>query len=459
MKQSLNFNLFLVLLLTACTSTTATPIVSTVTRIPLQPTLTETATPIPSETPIPPLEKQSATQESVAQFANAMQKAGINITVEQILEQGLLIQTIVGTDGKQYEIASTQDGYPLMIKAEGTWEKFTLRHSSIPTSAYLNIDIPKPIDKVFMENYTATFLNWDIQWAPTEPQEGKVNFDANQTPDINGQLRSRYIHLPKLLKIMDEENLSFIGQSFFWPRFYPDWVKNINPQSKDDIKRIMQNRISALNNEFGDRKGVWIVSNEFAPQNYVDTPNGVPDILLKALGPEYVDMAFEMARDTFPEGNKFITNASLNERRSGSFYPVSKKLGDRLKSKGLIDGLGVQMHLFGDVPISKDELITTMKSYQLPIYITEFDINMKNVKGTQQERLLKQAEMYKTVIDACLESEVCVHIGFMDVGDINSWYVQDGQTNSDPTLFDNNINPKIAYYYVLKSLVEHGAIK
>jgi hypothetical protein len=142
MKKVLNFVLILSFLLTACSSATETPPASTVTPIHLEPTLTETLTPVPSETPIPPLEEQSVTQESIAQFANAMQKAGINITAEQILQQGLQIQTVTGVDGKQYEIvfahldpdpnkqSETFEGnFPLMVKNDkGEWEYTTFRN-------------------------------------------------------------------------------------------------------------------------------------------------------------------------------------------------------------------------------------------------------------------------------------------------------------------------------------------
>lgn len=116
-------------------------VIPTLTFIPIPPTLKLAPSAIPTETPILPLESQPITQESVSQFISAMQKAGINITAEQILQQGLLIQTITGTDGKQYEIAithidpdPTQKGeslegdYPLMIKLEeGKWEELTAK--------------------------------------------------------------------------------------------------------------------------------------------------------------------------------------------------------------------------------------------------------------------------------------------------------------------------------------------
>ena len=44
----------------------------------------------------------------------------------------------------------------------------------------------------------------------------------------------------------------------------------------------------------------------------------------------------------------------------------------------LIDALGI-------IP-SKQELIDAMKSYGLPIYITELDIDLRDVSGTNMER-------------------------------------------------------------------------
>jgi hypothetical protein len=142
MKRILKFTLILSFLLTACSSTTRTPFVITVTPTSLKPTLTEMTTAIPSETPFLPLEKQSVTQESVSQFAIAMQKAGININAEQILRQGLKIQTVIGVGGKQHEIVFThldpdpskqgetfEGDYPLLIKSDkGEWEFTTFKN-------------------------------------------------------------------------------------------------------------------------------------------------------------------------------------------------------------------------------------------------------------------------------------------------------------------------------------------
>jgi hypothetical protein len=99
------------------------------TEAPTKTVVPPTATPKPTETstPVPPLEKQPATIAAVTEFANAMKSAGVATTAEQILQKGLTTEEIVGKDGSKYQIASTQDGYPLMIKGEGgVWREVLL---------------------------------------------------------------------------------------------------------------------------------------------------------------------------------------------------------------------------------------------------------------------------------------------------------------------------------------------
>jgi hypothetical protein len=99
---------------------------------------TETVIPTSAFTPIPPtiepsptvelsLEQQSATIEAAELLAIAISQTGTSITYEQILQQGLTVIQKEGFDPAdttgmkkiKYEIAYTQDNFPLMIKMEG----------------------------------------------------------------------------------------------------------------------------------------------------------------------------------------------------------------------------------------------------------------------------------------------------------------------------------------------------
>ena len=104
----------------------------------------------------------------------------------------------------------------------------------------------------------------------------------------------------------------------------------------------------------------------------------------------------------------------------------------------------------------KDDLIRTLRAYGVPVYVTEMDVDISSLSGPQESRMLRQAEMYKNVIDAVLASDVCRSISFWGIGDKFSWpETSVGHENGDPTLFDDSLKPKPAYYAVRSALFEH----
>jgi GH35 family endo-1,4-beta-xylanase len=114
------------------------------------------------------------------------------------------------------------------------------------------------------------------------------------------------------------------------------------------------------------------------------------------------------------------------------------------------------MHIQAVSPPSKDDLIRTMQSYGLPIYVTEIDVDLTGVPGTQKERFDLQAKLYSEALEACLESGVCDSFSFWDIGDHTSWLVVYGnKPNADATIFDKNFKPKPAYFALLEVLSEH----
>jgi endo-1,4-beta-xylanase len=185
------------------------------------------------------------------------------------------------------------------------------------------------------------------------------------------------------------------------------------------------------------------------------------DFFKDKIGEEYVDIAFQAARKAAPSA-VLIYNDYANHvfppRWDGTRYKLTKKTVDRLKSKGLIDGVGLQMHLDGSSPPSKQELIATMRSCGVPVYITEFDVNMRNVSGTAEERNRIQTEIYRDVTEAAIESGVCRGIIDFQLGDKFSFFenvtTSGGYSeNADPTPFDDDLNPKPAFFAQRKAFL------
>jgi endo-1,4-beta-xylanase len=135
---------------------------------------------------------------------------------------------------------------------------------------------------------------------------------------------------------------------------------------------------------------------------------------------------------------------------------TTREAVNRLKSKGLISGnsgVGLHMHLDAADPPDKADVINTMRGYGVPVYITELDVNLRNVSGSPEQRYATQAKIFREAVEACLESGVCRSITFWDIGDKYSWIETDKGYSKyspvgDPTPFDDDLQPKPAYFAV-----------
>jgi len=179
------------------------------------------------------------------------------------------------------------------------------------------------------------------------------------------------------------------------------------------------------------------------------------DIFRRVIGDDYVDIAFQTARETDPSAiliyNDFNNHSPVGNYPDGERTQLSRYIVQRLKDKGLVDGIGIQMHLDGLRPPNKEEVIATMQSYGLPVYVSEFDVNLRRTKGSQEQRFELQAEIYKNMLEACLESTVCNHfVVFQTVDKYSVWETMPTlpfySTSADPTPFDDDLRPKLAYF-------------
>jgi len=226
----------------------------------------------------------------------------------------------------------------------------------------------------------------------------------------------------------------------------PKWLREGN-YSKQEAIDFMKNYIRTVMTRY---KGVikeYIVVNE---------PYRQDDILLKLIGPEYVEIAFQTARETDPNAI-LILNETENHRSGTDSTNRTLNIIRQLKQKGLVDKVGVQMHIgfneWSPVP-TKEDVAQTFKSYGVPVVITEFDYNLSLVGGSQQERFNYQGQVYKDMITAALNPGVCQSIGFWGVGDKDSWYVFAlNMPNSKPNMWDDDYQPKPAYFGVYQALL------
>ncbi len=200
---------------------------------------------------------------------------------------------------------------------------------------------------------------------------------------------------------------------------------------------------------------------------------GHQDELQKVLG-DYTKLAFTTAREANPKAVLLLNNSG-NETPYLASYGRDLIIAEYLHQQGLLDGMGLQMHIMQfDTHIpTYGEILTTILRYKnvgIPVYITELDVNLQNITGSDGQlrwagiapasvnpstnrRFLIQAKIYENIIKAALDSDNVMLISFFSTADRSNWYREAfGWEKADSTLFDNNLAPKPAYYVLMQLL-------
>jgi len=248
------------------------------------------------------------------------------------------------------------------------------------------------------------------------------------------------------------------------PQDLPDWLV-YGSFTRDDYEKIVEEHIDTVVNRFKGRCDVWSVVNEEVARN-LSLPGG--GFWINRLGEQIYELAFRFAYNADPsailllkESNAFDRENYWTRITADELYRIAKHLVE----EGVpIDGVAFQMHVLladNHVP-TKTGVMENMRRFEdlgLDIYFDEIDVNLGNIQGSQEERWEFQANIYRDMLEACLELDACRSFSFFHYTDRHSWlgdcencrYIP----NSEAHPFDKYYNPKPAYYSMLEVLSSH----
>jgi endo-1,4-beta-xylanase len=255
------------------------------------------------------------------------------------------------------------------------------------------------------------------------------------------------------------------------PESLPDWLLDSN-YTRDEYVTILQDHIRAVIGHLRGRVQEWTIANE-ANERILCNEASFYDFWYRKIGPDYIKVAFETAREEDPSGI-LILNAEYNFSSSypppyDCRNPTIKSMQDTVTALNagpikLIDVVGMQMHLLGaplTVPPTKEAVLEIMRSFTdlgVRVAITEMDVNLAHIEDkypSQEQRWAFQAGIYKDMLDACLESGACDGFTTMGIGDSMSWITTScpgcwnkPEPDGDPLMFDDAFLPKQAYFAV-----------
>ncbi|MBA3758363.1 endo-1,4-beta-xylanase [Candidatus Saccharibacteria bacterium] len=329
-------------------------------------------------------------------------------------------------------------------------------------------DLPKPPLKELAAKHNVALGNFAIRNHLDDKPYTDIltsEFDfvlADNTPNwyfTDGGLRPsktnyNWKQMDEVMAFAEKNGQPVESHHYVWgeQKWLPDWLKNGN-YTKPEIMDILQDHIMTVGKRYEGRVAQWSVVNEaFTRQQHLfnlrdwwaDNTGGL----------EYIDQSFIWARQADPK-SKLILNDFNNEAINDTSNAMYDYVKGALERGVPIDGIGMQMHLDGGHPPTKDEVMSNMKRFAalgLEVYVTEFDVNMNDVKTDAEGKNKIQENIYYEMMRACIESKVCNSFAFLGITDAETWYKHIGLKDPRPLMFDELYKPKPAFYGIRTAL-------
>jgi len=278
------------------------------------------------------------------------------------------------------------------------------------------------------------------------------------------------------------------AHNMVWYISLPDWLKN-GYFTPDQLQVILKNHIQTVIRHYRDKYpgaiNSWNIVNEsMSDSENLDPRLSYPNGLRKNLPiwnvihkpgstdpTDYIQLAFEWAHEADPNVKLYWNE--YNTEYKGFKMDRWFKIVKELKDKGTpIDGVGFQTHLSLAYSHPLDELRQNMDRFAaigLECQVTEMDVLMSSTSivhppyhPTFMNSLAAnlptvsdyqhQADLYKGVIDACINAKKCkalILFGEWDPGSFANitWKGRNGRMMGPfyPNILDDNMKPKLAF--------------
>src|SRR5580700_989800 len=265
----------------------------------------------------------------------------------------------------------------------------------------------------------------------------------------------------EVVRFAQSHQMKVRGHCLVWGRDNPDWLTQGHFTSQQ-LSRVLHEHITRVMKHYAGQVFAWDVVNEALDEtgNVRDSLwYNQPGIRLQK-GIAYIEQTFRWAHKVDPHALLFYNEAEgegLN-RKSDAIYTMVKDF----KRRGVpIDGVGLQMHmsvLDVDIPAVIANIavnIARLTALGLQVHITELDVSLPvNSDGQPRPQdLTRQADVYRGIFRACLNSAGCTAIQTWGFTDKYSWIGSHSRgTRGQALPFDRAYQPKPAYRAVLEEL-------
>jgi endo-1,4-beta-xylanase len=239
--------------------------------------------------------------------------------------------------------------------------------------------------------------------------------------------------------------------------------------TRQEQERAIIERVKQLAGRYRGMVHSWDVVNE-----PIEPKDGRPDglrtaVFLETLGPEYLDLAYRVARETDPSARLVVNeyDVELDTPDQETRRTTLLSLLERMQRSGTpVDAVGIQAHLScsGGPPFSPSRLrrfLADLAGLGLTIQITELDVTDENAPADPVMRDRLVADTYSRFLDAALDEAAVKVVVTWGLSDRHSWIVRretnESKGRSDgvpprPLPFDADLKPKPACEAIANAL-------
>ncbi len=263
----------------------------------------------------------------------------------------------------------------------------------------------------------------------------------------------------QVVRFAQAHDLKVRGHCLVWDHNNPEWLTQ-GKFTPAQLSALLQEHITTVMKHYAGQVFAWDVVNEALDEDgHVKASPwyNKPGIGFSNQGAAYVEQAFRWARAADPKALLFYNEAEGEgmNRKSDAIYKMVKDF----KRRGVpLDGVGLQLHIsrldFDTAALAAN--IARLTALGVQVHITELDISLPlDSSGVAREDdLLRQAETYRGVVRACLQSSGCSAIQTWGFTDKYSWIGSHSHGTRGAALpFDRAYRPKAAYGAVLEEIV------
>ncbi|HJQ09332.1 MAG TPA: endo-1,4-beta-xylanase [Candidatus Saccharimonadales bacterium] len=222
-----------------------------------------------------------------------------------------------------------------------------------------------------------------------------------------------------LILLAERHSLTVHGHTLVYDKAMPKWMQELpftTEADKQRVRRVLEQHIKTVVSHFKGRVASWDVVNE-AIAGFNSDAHLQESIWFKALGEEYIDIAFRAAHEADPNAKLYINDYGLetNPQGRGEFMLALVK---RMQGRGVpIHGIGIEGHVYEmprDTikPRTLRQFMDAAQGLGLSVRVSELDVTGKN--GAKA-----QAEQYASVLKVCLAAPNCTGLTIWGMDDLH----------------------------------------